>query len=319
MTQRLIYNLSGQVLRHTPLTRQTAATWVLEDMRLSAGASGRTLDSGPVNVDSATEVTVSTIAGPTAANPRLIDVASTVGFVVGTRYEIVNADNGEREQFELSGIDTNDALYAKHPLVGTYPIGSTVQGVELVTAAIINAVVQDESRMQNDEPMRIVWSYGLTGTEHHQELVRLVRHDYGDVDLSRARQDIFDVFPDAATRFAYEGIDTIDPHLRLVYRQLRAKLLDRKIHAEEWLTGDQGHFALVWRTLWHFAQLGNAPSAGNSVDPREWTTYCKDQFEMYWGALTSGEGGREVAVVEPVSDVITSTQDTSYRRVFGEL
>lgn len=318
MTQRLDYNVSGQVLRHTPQTRRTSATWQLFDDRRSSGDPSKVLQSGAATLDPASQATTA-VAGPSEANPRSIAIGTTAGFTVGTIYEIVHGTTGEHEPFELSGVTTNAALLAEHPLLASYPIGSTVRGVELVTAAIADAIVQNAARMQNDEPLRVVWTFGSGSPRHFQEQVRLNRWSFGDFDLARARQDILDIFPDAATRFAYQGIDTIDPHLRAIYRQLRAKMLDRKIHAEEWLTGDQGHFALVWRTLWHFAVLGNAPSSGTTFDPRDWTAYCREQFEMYWGQLTSGEGGNEVAKIEPVNDSVGSTQDLTYRRVFGEL
>jgi hypothetical protein len=104
-----------------------------------------------------------------------------------------------------------------------------------------------------------------------------------------------------------------------VYLQLRAMLLDRKIRIEEWLVGDQGHFALVWRTLWHLAQLGNKPGGDDQLDPTAWAEYCKGEFDRFWGALTIGEGGAEVGVLEPHNDVINSTTDQTYRKVFGEL
>lgn len=318
MTQRLDYNVSGQVLRHTPETRRTSATWVLYDDRRSSGDSAKTLQSGNATLDAASQATTAA-AGPSQANPRSIAIGATAAFSVGTRYQIVHVTTGEGEQFEVSGITSNAALIAEHPLLSSYPTGSTVRGVEFVTAAIDDAIVQNAARMQSDEPLRVVWTFGSGSPRHHQEQVRLVRWSHGDADLSRARQDILDIFPDAATRMAYQDRDTIDAHLRIVERQLRAMMLDRKIHAEEWLTGEQGHMALVWRALWHFARLGNAPGGDERNDPREWASYCKAEFERFWGALTSGEGGAEVAKVEPVNDSVGSTRDETYRRVFGEL
>jgi hypothetical protein len=319
MTQRLVYNISGQVLRHTPEVRVATATWVLEDMMRSAGSPAKTLDSGSVVVDAATEA-ITADAGPAETNPRQVLVASTAAFVVGTRYEIFHAASGVREPVEVVAIDTNVSLSFRDPLFATYPTGSVVQGTELVTAAVLDAVVQDEPRMQLDDPLRIVWTFPAgSGRRHHQELVRLVRYDHGDVDLARARADVYAVFPDTDTRFAYKGRDTLTPHIRVVYLQLRAMLLDRKIRIEEWLVGDQGHFALVWRTLWHLAQLGNKPGGDDQLDPTAWAEYCKGEFDRFWGALTIGEGGAEVGVIEPHNDVLNSTTDQTYRKVFGEL
>lgn len=317
MTQRLVYNDSSPVLRHTPEVRVTTADWVLEDMLRPAGSAAKTLQSGTAAVDAATEA-ITADAGPAEANPRLVTVAATAGFVVGGHYEIVAA-TGEREPVEVAAIVLNTSLAFVNPLFAAYPSGSVVQGVELV-AAIDTAIVQDEQRMRQDEPLRIVWTFPSgSARRHHQEMVRLVRYDHGDVDLARVRADVFELFPDADTRFTYKGRDTLTPQVRIAYRGLRTILLDRKIRIEEWLVGDQGHFALVWRTLWHLAQLGNSPGGDNRMDPREWMEYCRGEFERYWGRLTVGEGGAEVGVVEPVNDTMASTTDTRYRRVFEEL
>lgn len=319
MTQPLYYNVADQVLRHTPEVRVAAADWVLEDMLRTAGNPARVLQSGSVVVDAATEA-ITADAGPAEADPRTVLVASTTGFVVGTRYEIFNADTGDREPVEVTAIDANTSLTFRDALFVAYPSGSVVQGTELVTAVIDDSIVQDEQRMRHSEPLRVAWTFPAgSGRRHHLELVRLVRFGHGDVDLQRARADVYAVFPDTDTRFAYKGRDTLTPHIRVAYAQLRAMLLDRKIHVEEWLIGDQGHFALVWRVLWHLAQLGNAPGGDNRMDPREWGEYCKGEFDRFWGGLTVGEGGSEVAVVNPVNDTISSTTDQTYRRVFGEL
>ena len=318
MTQRLNYNISGQVLRHTPGVYRATATWALYDSQRSSGDASRTLDSGSVSADSATELTITSSSGPTQANARRMLVASTAGFTIGTEYEIVGL-NGDSERFTLGGLTTNTSLESVTPLVGTYAVGSTIRGVELVTAAILDAVVQDEGRMQLDEPMHIVWTFPSGTPRYFSELVRLVRRDAGDIDIARARADIADIFPDHATRFAQHSRDTLAPHLRIVARQLRAMLLDRHVHAEEWLTGEQGHWAFVWRTLWHLAKLGNAPGGDDRMDPREWADYCKGEFDRYWSALTIGEGGGETVKLEPVNDVTSSTHDHTYRKVFGEL
>lgn len=313
MVQRLIYNVTGQVLRHVPATRQASATWVLEDLLRSTTDAARTLDSGAATLDAATEPTLA-IAGPTQANARLIDVASTSGFVVGTTYEIVNGDTGEGEYFELGGIDTDDTLYVKHPLAGTYPIGSTVRGVELVTAAISAAVVQDEQRMQGDWPMRVVWTY--TGGRHDQEQVRLVRHADGDLDAAAIERDVRDLFPDVDTRMAHHGRPTLGSHVRIVIRQTRSDLASSSIKIEQFLGGEQLHWAVVWRVLWHLARMGNAPGTG---DVASWATYCKDEHTRFWNELTVGEAGPEVVELEPVTDTTGSSDSTEYRKRISEL
>lgn len=318
--QRLIYNLTGQTLTHIPDTRRATATWRLEDLLRDIDDSARLLDDGSVSVDAATEA-ITAEAGPTETNPRRVTVASTTGFVVGHWYEIVSATaGGDLERVKLAGIETNAALTFEHPLIGTYPSSSTVQGVELVTAAIDAAVVQLERRVQQDEPMRIVWTY--PDGYRYQEAVRLVRDSSDDRTITAIVDDVRGMFPDIDTRMQRHGRDTLIPHARMVIRQIRTDLLTRKLVAENYLAGDKAHWVTVWRLLWHLARLGNAPSTGDAgvgVSANDWAAYCKGEYERYWHALTAGEGGPETIVTDPVSVTSPSSTDTTYRRVIMEL
>jgi hypothetical protein len=312
MTQRLNYNVTGQTMRHVPDVYQSSVAWVLQDLLLDVDNAARTLDSGTAAVDTATEV-ITAAAGPGQANPRLMTMASTTDLAIGTSYQIV-APNGESEIFECSGLTTNTSILSRLPLLGSYPIGSTVRGVTCTTAAILAAVLQDELRVQADEPMRVVWTYsnGL----RKQEQVRLVRENGSDLSIPAIAADLRDIFPDLDTREAHHGRDVLTPHIRTVIRQFRADALERGEVIEEWLTGEQGHWAVVWRTMLHLAMLGNVP--GN-VDAREFKDYCKSEYMKRWTGLTSGEGGREVLKIDPVSVTAPASDDTTYRRVIAEL
>lgn len=324
MTQRLRYNVTGQVLRHVPGARQATADWVLEDLFSSADGSSRTLDSGTgVAVDAATE-SLTAAAGPATADPTLLTVASTTGFSVRTdrdgrpvsRYEIVDAA-GRGERFTLAGVTTNASLHTLEPLTRSYAAtGCTIRGVELTTSSILASVLQDEQLMLQDRPMRVVWTYA--NGFRAQEQVRLIRDDAIDISQDAVVADIREQFPDVATRMLYQGRDTLPGHVRSWIRNLRAMALGRKIQLEQWLTGEQGHWAVVWRVLWHLAMLGNrpAPATGNE---REWADYCKSEFEARWLALTIGDGHSESMKLEPTEATAATSHDTEYRAVITGL
>lgn len=316
--QRLIYNLTGQALTHVPDVRRTSATWVLEDLRYAAGESARELDSGSATLDAATEATTAA-AGPTTATPRQLSVASTAGFVVGTTYEIVSASGeGDRELGVLAGAPSG-VLLLEHPLIGEYPSGSTIRGITLTTGALDSAVLQDEDRVQQDWPMRVVWTYS-DGTRA-QEAVRLVRETASDLLVGRVLVDLRDLFPDIDTRLQRHGRDTLRPHVALQLRSMRADFLSRGIRHEELLTGERGHWALVWRVLWHLARLGNSPQGDgpSGASSTEWAAYCKAEYERRWLGLTVGEGGPETVKLERVDQTAPASEDRTYRTIIGEL
>ena len=315
MTTRLNYNVTGQTLRHVPATQQATIAWSLEDLRYDYGNASRVLDSGTTSVDTATESTTAA-AGPSQANPRLITMASTAGFTVGTIerpnfYEIVGTSG--REPFIIDAVSTNVSITTRHPLIGTYASSSTVQGLMHTTAAILAAVLQDEDRAISDYPMRVVWAYadGL----RHQEQVRIVRDNASDLFVAQIVADCRETFPDLDTRSTYHGRDVITPWARSMIRQYRADALEKRIKIEEWLGGEQGHWAVVWRTLYHLARLGNVPA---NVDPREWAEYCRGEYTRRWDGLVVGLAGSEVLKQESVSGTAAS-EPLDYRPIFGEL
>lgn len=306
---RLAYNVTSpaQSLRHIPSTRQASLSWILEDAREEIGDGDRTLDSGgPVAVDTTTEVTTAA-AGRGQANPSLMTVASTTGFVVGGTYEIVGT-NGV-EVFEVAVVTTNTSIAATLPLIGSYPLGSTIQGRMHTTATVSASVIQDADRVANDWPMRVVWIYA-DGTRH-QEQVRLVHDPEADLFVVPIVADIRAVFPDVDTRMQYHNRDVLTPHVRAVIRQIRADALGMGIHQERWLTGDQGHWLAVYRTLVHLANLGDFP--GN-VEVTDWIAYCKGEYDKRWNALVMGYGKAEV-LEQNRQGVAAASDGTSYRPV----
>jgi len=312
MVQRLRYNVTGQTLRHVPATRQATIAWSLEDLRYDVDNASRVLDSGTAAVDTATEALTSAL-GPGEANPRLGTVASTAGFVAGESYDLVAA-SGVREVVEVEGLTSNTSVLLKHPPSIRYASGSTIRGLAHTTAAIDSSVLQDEQRVIGDWPMRVVWVYA--DGYRYQEQVRLVRDDQTDLFVAAILADVRDLFPDLDTRLAHHNRDTLTPHVRATIRRIRADALERKIVIEEWLSGEQGHWAAVWRTLLHLAQLGNVPG---TTDPREWVAYCKAEYEARWLGLTIGEPGKETVQIEPTSGTAPESHDTTYRSVIASL
>jgi hypothetical protein len=324
MTERLTYGVTGQVLRHVPGTRQVTAEWALEDLRYSYSTTARTLDSGTALVDAATEPLL-TDAGPGQADPTLLEVASTTGFALRfdqygepkATYEIVTPD-GRREYFTLAGITTDASLHTLEPLQRPYPAGCTIRGVELVTAPILAAVLTDEQRALSDWPMRVVWRYpdGFRA----QEQVRIVRDDAIDLSVDDVTDDVLGLFPELATRLEYQGRPTLPAFIRTAIRQVRADALSRGIELERFLSGEQGHWAVVYRTLHHLAQMGHAP--GNAEDTetlRGWREYTKASYDARWLGLTVGEPGSEVVETEPTSGTAPSSGSTVYREIITGL
>lgn len=310
---KLRANVSGQTLRHTPAVYQASATYELHDMRRDEDAptADRVLTSGSGTLYDFTTTTDAT-AGPDTANPRRIPVASTStgsGVFIDKRAPMVVqivAPSGESEIHHVTGFVTDDYILVDSQLAATYASGSTVRAIHFTTAAIPDAIVNDEQRLQGRWPMRIVWTYA--SGELHQQQVVLVRHDYGDVDEVQVIADIRSLFPDLEMRLEENGDPTLPDFIDAEYRQQRARYLDRGDEVERFLTGPQGHWALVWGVMYHAAALGH----GRDRDRNDttWIDYCKANRDMYWLGLTEGVSGPETMRTDVVSDTAKATGST---------
>lgn len=307
-THRLIYATSGQTLTHTPGTHQASADLELHDMTVGESSAGRVLHSETVAVDDASAMIVAD-AGPSQTNPRQLFVSTTSGFTVGHWYQAYDTTTGRAEAFIVDGIAVGDYLLTKHPLVTAFGDSASIRGLELVSSALDLSIVSDESRLQNDWPMRAVWVYADGSVV--QEQARLVRHSSGDFDVSAVQADVLRLFPDIYTRTEHLGRNVLPDYIAASVSQLETRLDGRGIDPSKWLTGRSGHWATVWHVLRHVAYLGNAPA---NQDPAEFQRYATDELRRYWDELLIGVSPVESQAIEPVTDTAYAKQDESISR-----
>lgn len=144
-TQEVLYAVTGQYLVlevDRPLTSITSvAVYELDGSDTSTAESATT---GSASVDSATESTTAA-AGAGQTDPTKITMASTAGFVAGRRAYISKA--GLSETFEIARIDSNTAIYARHPLVNAYASSATVDMTTRATIGVDSAWVAESGNV----------------------------------------------------------------------------------------------------------------------------------------------------------------------------
>lgn len=132
----------------------------------------------------ATSTTTSAAAGASQANPRLLALTSSTGFVVDRRVFITN--DGLGEVVEIARIDGNN-VYARHPLLNDYASGATVKANLRATIAVDNTWAADSSNLSsNDNPnaryrfrAAVTYATDMEGTVATSDVL------YGNVDLVR--------------------------------------------------------------------------------------------------------------------------------------
>lgn len=307
-TARLRFEGGDQIVTHTPWSRQTSATWELQDLRYPSGSAEYVVVSGSESVDAFSE-TITADVGPGEADPTRMTMADTSGLSEGVYYWLSDTLGGE--SVLLAGLVANAFGKADSPIAGTYQAseGARLQGLTF-TATIPAAVSADSERMQYDHLLRMVWTYG--DGERHQQQVRVRRNDYDDADLVAVKQDVVSLFPDVHHRTEHQGGSTLGRTIATVYRQFQALERARGNEPSLQMGGAERHFALVWRVLLHLSSQGMVPG---TEDPEAWVEYCRGEFQTFWGGSVTGPGGKETGRVSRATDAGTGSEDLVHQNV----
>ena len=303
---RLRYNGGIQAVAHAPAAQQSAdGAWELQDLRYPAGSTEYVAASGTATLDTYSEV-LTADAGPGQADPLRITVA--VMPTVGTVYWL--ADDRGGEPVEIEGTASAYAVVSQ-PIIGTYDtdLNATLAG-QTLTASIPAAVAAREDAMQHDHLLRLVWTY--SNGERHQQQVRVRRNDFDDADLYRVRSDVVYLFPDIHLQIEHRGAPTLRRMVEVVYRMVAAQERGDGEEPSLRLGGEERHFALVWRTLMHAASLGVVPG---TEDPDAYRDYCRDQWNTFFGGVSTGPGGKETGRASRSTDAATGPEDLVHRGI----
>jgi hypothetical protein len=306
---QILLNGTSQTLEHVPAGYVSAATFVLEDLAYSIGDASRMLASGSCTAAS-WSLTTSASAGPTASNGRRLSTAATTGATVGAP-AVVTAADGSREVIEIAAVSSASYVEASATLAATYASGSTVKGI-LLTAAVPDLVAANEDLLEQQHPIRIVWSYTLDGVKHRvQHAVEFTRHTGADVDVGSTLISLSVLYPDIATRLP-DGARW-NALVTELTRSIRVDLRARNVDPERLMLGDAGVELLMLRAVEHAAYLGWAPG---SQDPVEFYRLAHARYRERFEALTTGVAGRGVIESRIATDTSPANPDATHRGPF---
>jgi hypothetical protein len=284
---QILLDGTSQTLRHVPPGYVSSATYVLEDLAYSIGDASRTLASGSCTAAS-WSLTTSASAGPSASNGRRISVSATTGATVGAP-AVVTAADGSREIIELAAVGSASYVEAVTALAGTYASASTVRGI-LLTASIPDDVAANETLLEQQHPLRVVFTYSLDGKPYRvQHPVEFVRHTAADI----------------GTRW-HALVSELTRSIRVDFRAAN-------VDPERLLLGDIGVELLVLRVVEHAAISGWSPGASNQA---EFLRLARANYRERFLAVTTGVPGKGVIATTVGTDTAPTNPDQTYRGPF---
>jgi hypothetical protein len=307
----VVFGLAGQELRHTTPLPVAAATYEILDLRKGQNEPARVLASGAATV-AAWTLTLDASAGPTAASPRALPVASTVGPSVGDHAFIVAA-SGAVEGIELDGIVAGAQLRTKANLARAYEIGDEVKPAT-ISAPVPIAVYDLETALDDGQALGVRWSYVLRDVETIVlEQVRLARES---IALTSAEAEALRMvqrrYPDMPGRV---GADvSLDELARFATDEIRAEYAARGRQPDRSLEGRPGVALIFRKIVQEAAWSGYSPATTNL---EAFQARADSQYDAALSRLVVGLGGADAATTSKDSVIDQNPSQVSRAPIRG--
>ena len=170
MIHRVRYGGGAQTLYHVPRDRHgrvllpASATYSIVALWRHEDDDARTVQASTSATIDSTSTTLSASAGPAQANPRLLPVTSSTGFLPGHAYLLVQGEVAELVECEAA--DTAQVL-VKHELRNGYTTGATLRGIEVTGTFPSDAANDEEDLEAGGGPYGVIWSYTLASVPYY--------------------------------------------------------------------------------------------------------------------------------------------------------
>lgn len=166
----IIYQQGAQTIRHAPVDRMgvprvvSSATYTILDLRDAEGGTDHEVVASTPAVIPSGSFSLTAAAGPNAADPRRLAVASVAGIETDRVYLLQDASSGRQESVRIAGVDAGALeLTLTNGLVRDYASGSTGTAIEL-EGTFPAAVANDEQRLdRGGGPFQVTWVYSIDG------------------------------------------------------------------------------------------------------------------------------------------------------------
>lgn len=290
-------NGGDQPLVHVaPVPGIVSCSYVVEDLSVSDTSALRVLATGSAAVDSLSEVTVGSVAGPRSATPRRLPIVASTA-VAGRAYRLVSSDDGTSELVRVEAV-TATSVTLSGRLSATYPVGSALVGAELRAAFPGDAAAREELQ-EEDRVLRVLWSYAIGGvTLPLSEQIRVVKSRtelaawVSGVEL-RLRAD----WPEPVNLLGGSP-GTLRGMVQSCASDMAAGLRAMSLEPDALFLGDQGFELLIRRCVYRFGELGHVPKGR---DPEAWVSQAKAHWLSLYKAVSNG-GGARTAEIEGSTD-----------------
>lgn len=277
---RVYFGKGSQTIRTVPHragrpVRVASATFGIFDVRYGDDSADHVLvAAGTAGTLDSASTTTTALAGRRATDRRVLTVADSAAFSAGRRY-LIEAADGRAELVRIVAVPSGTVLLAAAEIVGDYPTGSTLRGVE-VAATFPGGAADDEENLDG-MPWVVAWSF--PDLPPLRESIHLER---GEEMQLATLDDLAQLDP----MLVRVGGDRMEPSLALAqaHRDFRTDLALAGANEADIIAGPIGRDAVTYLAAFHALKGSNDDSARRRAE---------DYKARYQELRTAMQVGRE--------------------------
>jgi hypothetical protein len=297
MRHYVTHDGGDQTIYHVPLDRHVrasvvaSATYAIADARKHEDDAERTVQASTAASVDATSLTLSAASGPSATNPRRIQLGALTGLVEGHQYMLVGA-GGLTELITLDYLDTaNNYAYAKHDIRNAFATSDTLQGVEISGTFPTLEAADDDALSGGGGPYIVSWVYTIDGTEYLPADDLYIRRYTTEGMCSE--EDVLQAYPRMASRS--RGVSDIADGIASATKHIQAELANAGVKPEM-ISSHTLNIAATYKTIafllrWMRSDAGDADDAD--------VVYYEQQFDELMRSALNGAPPSRTTVIDP--------------------
>jgi len=253
-----------------------------------SGADRTVQASGSATVDNV-NLTLQAAAGPTQANPRLLQLDALTGLVEGHGYLLESSS--ATELVVIEHLDSaNNYAYTRDSIRNVYASNDTLRGVE-VQGTFPSAEAADDDKLENGGgPYGIIWTYTIDGREYTPIDDAYVRRY--TPHLLCTESDVLQSYPRLADR-ARNQINLSDA-IATASRHARSELENADIRPELLAGSDTLTMASVYRTIATALRWLRSDSESDADD----IEHYEQQYRSLMRSLLNGQPPNRVTQID---------------------
>ena len=308
---RVIHNEGAQTVRHVPLdkharpTRVTGATYEIFRFSEDSDSSDRTLVAQTPAVMESVNQVLQCDAGPSQANPKIMDVESASAYTVGRTYLITQ--DGRGEAFICDRVDNiNNEAYSRYELSRDYKaVLSSVQAIEL-EASFPSSEANDSDVLDEGDGLNyiVMWRYTIDNVDFRvPEQIELTRYSVAPF-INEA--DVLLSYPTMSARA--RGRVTIKDAIQVATHDFVAMVEAAGKNPSYFRASNAALWAVRERAIEYLLRWMGTDADTEDADRRS------DMFMKHMGDLLTGRPPHGTVQIRRDSDTATQGTDRSYGR-----